>query len=81
LCIVLLFLQQNPIVVEVFRQPPPTPEITYGEVIFSAVGFTGVVMLLAVLTGAVLGGIIIFFKRRADATAPPTDPGHARLRI
>jgi hypothetical protein len=72
---------QNPIVVEVAKQPPVTPEITVGDIIMGAVGFTGVMMLAAILTGLLVGAVVIFIKRRRDATAPPTDPGHARLRI
>jgi hypothetical protein len=78
---VLFLLQQNPIVVEVLRQPPATPELTFGEIILGAIGFTGAVMLLAVLAGLLVGGVIILFKKRLEANAPPTDPGHARLRI
>jgi hypothetical protein len=76
-----LLLQQKPIVVEVVKQPPVTPEITMGEVILSAVGLTGAIMLAAILTGLLVGAVIVYRKRRADAVAPPTDPGHARLRI
>jgi uncharacterized membrane protein YqhA len=74
-------LQQNPIVVDVVRQPPITPEITIGEVILGAVGLIGVTMIAALLTGLLVGAIVIFIKRSRDASAPPTDPGHARLRI
>jgi hypothetical protein len=74
-------MQQNPIVVEVVKQPPVTPEITMGEVILGAVGLTGAIMLAAALVGLLAGALVIWFKRRRDAKAPPTDPGHARLRI
>jgi len=74
-------LQQSPIVVDVVKQPPVSPEITMGDVVIAAVGLTGAIMLLALAAGLLAGGIIIWLKRRADAAAPPTDPGHARLRI
>ena len=77
----MLLLLQKPIIVEVLKQPPATREITIGEVILSAVGLIGAIMLAAIVTGLLVGGIIVYFKRRADAVAPPTDPGHARLRI
>ena len=76
----MVFVQQ-PIVVDVVKQPPITPEITVGDVILGAVGFTGVTMIAALLTGLLVGAIVIFIKRRRDASAPPTDPGHAKLRI
>ena len=73
--------QPDPIVVDVIKQPPVSPEITMADVVVAAVGLTGVIMLLALLAGLLVGGTIIFLKRRRDAVAPPTDPGHARLRI
>ena len=73
-------LQQNPIVVDVVRQPPVAPEITMGDVVIAAVGLTGVIMILALVAGLLVGGAFIWLKRRGDAVAPPTDPGHARLR-
>jgi hypothetical protein len=74
-------MQQNPIVVEVAKQPPVTPEITMGEVILGAIGLTGAIMLTAAVAGLIVGALVIWIKRRRDAKAPPTDPGHARLRI
>ena len=74
-------LLQEPIVVDVIKQPPITQEITMGDVVLGAVGLTGVIMLLALLAGLLVGGLIIWVKRRADAEKPPTDPGHATLRI
>jgi hypothetical protein len=75
------FQLQAPVVVDVIRQPPITPEITYPQVILSAFGVAGGIMLLAVLAGLVTGGIIIFFKKRAEATAATIDTGHATLGI
>ncbi len=77
----LSFLLQKPIVVEVLRQPPVTPEISMGEVIMSAVGLIGAIMLASILAGLLVGAVIVYRKRQADAVAGPTDPGHARLRI
>jgi hypothetical protein len=74
-------LQPDPIVVEVLKQPPITPEITMGDIVLGAAGFSGVIMAIAAVTGLLVGAIVIYIKRRRDATAPPTDPGHARLRI
>ena len=78
----MVFLLQNPIVVEVAKQPPITPEITYPQVIVGAVGVAGLIMVLAALAGLVTGGIIIYFKKRAEAAATgPIETDHARLRI
>jgi hypothetical protein len=77
----MFLLQQNPIVVEVLKQPPVAREITMGDVVLNAMGMSGIIMLVAAAAGILVGGIIIFVKRRRDAVAGPTDPGHARLRI
>jgi hypothetical protein len=74
-------LQPDPIVVDVVKQPPVTPEISMADVVLGAVGLTGVIMGLALLAGLLVGGLFIWYKRSRDASAPPTDPGHARLRI
>lgn len=77
----MLFLLQQPIVVEVMKQPPPTAEISYGSVLLNAVGVIGVVLVSGISVGLVIGGLFILYRRRQDAAAPPTDPGHAKLRI
>lgn len=74
-------LQQEPIVVDVVKQPPITPEISMADVVLGAVGLTGLIMILALLAGLLVGAGFIWFKRSRDASAAPTDPGHARLRI
>jgi hypothetical protein len=75
------FLLQAPIVVDVVRQPPVTPEITYPQVIVGAVGVAGGIMLLAALAGLLMGAVIIALKKRGEAASGPVDSGHARLRI
>ena len=77
----MFFLQQDPIVVEVLTQPPVAREITMGDVVLGAMGMVGIIMAVAAVTGLLVGAVVIFIKRRRDAVAPPTDPGHAKLRI
>jgi hypothetical protein len=79
--VLLLLLQKAPIVVEVVKQPSPTPSISYGSVLLSAVALVGVILLASLIVGIVVGGIFIYLKKRFNLWAPPTDPGHARLRI
>jgi hypothetical protein len=74
-------LQQNPIVVDVIKQPPVAREITMGDVVLGAMGFAGVIMVAALIAGLLVGAVVIYIKRRRDAVAGPTDPGHAKLRI
>ena len=77
----LFLLQQQPIVVNVDPQPPPTPSISYGGMLLSALGLVGVIILAAFIVGGIVGAVIIWKKKREDAVAAPTDPGHQRLRI
>ena len=76
----LFLLQQQPILVNVESQPPPTPPVSYGGMLLSALGLVGVIMLAAFIVGGIIGAIIIWRKKRQDAVAPPIDPGHQRLR-
>ena len=76
----LLFQQPGPIIIETVRQPPVTREITMGDVVLGAVGVVGVVMIAAAIAGLLAGLVIVMIKRSRDATAGPTDPGHAKLR-
>ena len=63
---------QPPIVVDVIRQPPITPEISMGEVVLNAVGLTGVIMLAALVAGLAIGGVLVWLKMRREAADPPT---------
>ena len=73
-------LQQQPIVVEVDPQPAVTPSISYGGMLLSALGLVGVILLAGFVVGGIIGAVIIWRKQREDSLAPPTDPGHQRLR-
>jgi hypothetical protein len=74
--------QQNPIVVEVVEQPVATPEISYGSVLVSAVNLIGVILGAALLMGAIVGGVIIWRKKRQERRGSTTnEPTHVRLRI
>jgi hypothetical protein len=76
----MFLLQADPIVVEVVKQPPITPEISYGSVLLSAVGVVGILFAGGILVGLLLGGIIIWRKKRHDATEP-VDHTHVKLRL
>lgn len=76
-----LLLQKNPIIVEVARQPAPTPEISYGSVLLSGVELVGAILLASAVVGLLVGGVFILMKKHRAASAPINpDPGHA-LRI
>jgi hypothetical protein len=71
---------QNPIVVEVVKQPPITPEISYGSVLLSAVGVVGVVIAAGILVGLVIGAVVIWRKKQREATEP-VDHSHVTLHL
>ena len=76
----MLFQPQNPIVVETIRQPPVTPEISYGSVLLSAVGVIGVVLLAGIVVGIIVGGVIVWRKRQREANEP-VGTSHVTLHI
>ena len=76
----MLLLQQNPIIVETVRQPPITPEISYGSVLLSAVGVLGVLLVAGVVVGIVVGAMIVWRKRTREATEP-VDHSHVTLHL
>ena len=75
-----MFQPQNPILVEVVKQPPITPEISYGSVLLSALGVVGVLVLCGIIVGMIVGGTIIWRKRRREATES-VDHSHVTLHI
>jgi len=64
---------QNPIIVRVIQ--PPTESTTVGDVLIGAIGLTGMLVVVALLLGAVFGGILIGIKifRRRMNIEPPAD--------
>ena len=76
----LLLLQQQPIVVDVIKQPPPSRDISI-DVVLGMFQMAGVVLLAAAVGGLIVGLIFIAIRRFRDASAPPTDSDHVRLRI
>jgi hypothetical protein len=74
-------LQQNPIVVEVTRQPDATPGISYASILGSAALMAVVILAVAILVGAAVGGVIIWQKKRRERTTDTTAPSHVRLKL
>ena len=75
-----LFLQQQPIVVDVIKQPPPAKDISI-DVILGMFQMAGVVLLAAAVGGLIVGLIFIAIRRFRDASAPSSDSDHVKLRI
>jgi hypothetical protein len=76
-----LLLQQNPIVVEVTRQPEATPGISYGAILGSAALMSVAILAAAVIVGIGIGAVIIWRKKRRERTADTTAPSHVRLKL
>ena len=75
-----MFIQQEPIIVEVLKQPDAARDISI-DVVLGMFTMAGVVLLVAAVGGLVAGAIFIGIRRFRDASVPPTDTGHLRLRI
>ena len=76
----MFLFQQDPIVVDVIKQPTPARDISV-DVILGMFQMAGVLLLAAAIGGVLVGFIFIGFRRRRDASAPSADTEHVRLRI
>ena len=62
-------------VVTVIKEP--APEITFGDVILSALGVTGVLVLLSLVIAAMLAFVLLWWRRRHPPESqhlPPISP-------
>jgi len=80
MCVSLLtLLQQNPIIVDVGKQPTPTRDVTF-DFLAGMFAMAGLFVLAALIGSALVAGGIILYKRRQSST----DTGqqdHTSLRI
>jgi hypothetical protein len=77
----ILSLVQNPIIVDVGRQPDPTGDISIDFVI-GMFAMAGVLLAVAAVGCLIVAGIVIFIKRRR-ASSDDSDEmtSHTRLKI
>ena len=74
-------LLQNPIIVDVGRQPEPTGDISIDFVV-GMFAMAGVLLAVAVIGCLVVAGLVIFFKRRRSAMNDDGEmTSHTRLNI
>jgi hypothetical protein len=73
-------LQQEPIVVDVMKQPTPARDISI-DVVLGMFQMAGVVLLAAAIGGLLAGLIFIGMRRLRDASAPQSETDNLRLRI
>jgi hypothetical protein len=77
----MLFLQEQPIVVEVIKQPAPTRDISI-DYIITMFQTAGVFLLAAAVGGILVGLVFVAIRRMRDASAPHSgETEHVRLRI
>jgi hypothetical protein len=76
-----MFLLQQPIVVDVVKQPQPTQDISIDYVITMS-QTAGVFLLAAAVGGIIVGAIFIGIRRFRDASSRTSSDGEdLRLRI
>ncbi len=69
----------QPIIVQVLDEPVKSTGV--GDIIIGALGLTGVMLLAALLLGALLGGLLIWIKKvRAKYNLEPVSD-HDALRV
>ena len=70
-----MFQDVKPLIVTIQREPAPST--SWADVIVGSLGVAGALGLLAVILGAVLGGLLVLLRRRreaADAHMPSVSP-------
>ena len=77
----LVSLVQNPIIVDVSRQPDPTGDISIDFVV-GMFAMAGVLLAVAAVGCLIVAGLVIFFKRRRSAMNDSDEmSSHTRLKI
>jgi hypothetical protein len=71
-------LQQNPIVVEVAKQPPPSRDVSI-DAVLSIFALAGVFLLAAAVGSVLVAGAIVLYKRWRGT--PQSEASHTQLRI
>ena len=75
----MLFLLQSPVMVRVVEQP--TESTTVADVLIGAIGLTGVLILAAVLLGALFGSVLIGVKKYREKHNLDAIPDSEALKI
>ena len=73
-------LQENPIVVEVIKQPPAAHDISI-DYIITMFASAGVFLAIAALGGIIVGLVFIAIRRMQDKSAPATNSDGSPLRL
>ena len=76
----LFAVQDQPLVVELLRQPEATRDVSI-DAVLAMFALAGVAILLAAIGGLLAGAILVVIRRLRDGSSPPSDTSHVRLRI
>jgi hypothetical protein len=77
----MLWLVQKPIIVDIGRQPDPTGDISIDFVI-GMFAMAGVLLAIAVVGCLIVAGLVILYKRRRAAMDDSNEmTSHTRLKI
>ena len=61
-----LFLQSKPIIVTIPQEPPKSDLAGLADVLLGSLGLTGVIVLAAVVMGAVMAGVMFWVRSRSQ---------------
>ena len=75
-----LFLQQQPIIVDLAKQPPPARDISI-DVVLGMFAMAGVFLLVAAIGSGLVAGGMFLYKRWRDASAPPAQSAHTHTSL
>jgi hypothetical protein len=76
-----LVFQQDPIVVEVAKQPPAAHDVSI-DYIITMFASAGVFLLIAAVGGLLVGAVFVAIRRMQERSAPAApDTSHVKLRI
>ena len=75
-----LFAQQQPIVVDLTKQPEPTQDISI-QVVLSMFAVAGIFLLVAVIGCLIVAGGTFLYKRWRDGSTPPQEAPHSHIRL
>ena len=79
--IALLLLVQNPIIVDVGKQPDPSGDISIDFVV-GMFAMAGVLLAVAAVGCLIVAGVVVFVKRRQAANDDSAEmTSHTRLKI
>jgi hypothetical protein len=78
--LLIFFLLQQPVIVELSEQPKPTRDITI-DVILGMFAMAGVFLVIAAIGSVLVAGGMIIYKRRRDASGDASQGAHSHTSL